>query len=212
MMNWFGSLTEEPLLSTAQSQPASRRVRISVFFSLFIAGVASANPILAPFTLDLGGLAGNFNVMGTTLASGLNYPYGMSFAPNGSLQFGSSVPQTPFGIEGGPSVGSVWMLPAQAGGTFGAPQQVSGSLGGAVTDVRTTPNGITLVDSGAASGRQMTFFNQSFQQIGVLNFNYPTQNWDHSTGMSAAVQQPMDRCGSTLSSAPRPIRQKPTSR
>jgi glucose/arabinose dehydrogenase len=166
--------------------------RILGFLPLYAAatGGVSASAITAPFTLDFGGVGGSSAVMGTTLASGLNYPYGLASGPNGSLLFGSSAPQTSGGIEGGPSVGSVWMLPAQGGGSFGAPQQVIGNLSGAVTDVRATPNGLTLVDSGAASGRQMTFLNQNGQQIGVLNFSYPTQNWEHSAGMSLEVQQP----------------------
>ena len=173
-----------------QQYSTSLRSRNWVFF-LIVLGIrwASASPIPAPFSLDLSGLGGSSSVSGTTLAGGLNYPYGMALAANGSLLFGSSFPQTPNGIEGGPSLGSVWALPAQ-GGSFGAPQQMVGGLNGAVTDVRTTPNGLTLVDSGAASGRQMTFYNQSFQQIGSVNFSYPTQNWDHSTGMSLEVQQP----------------------
>jgi hypothetical protein len=167
------------------------RMWIWVLLCLSVVGVryASAGPI-APFTLNLGGLGGSSSVTGTTLASGLDYPYGMSLATDGSLLFGQSLPQTIFGIEGGPSVGSVWQLPAQGGGSFGAPLQVAGGLNGPVTDVRTTPNGLTLVDSGAASGRQMIFYNSSYQQIGALNFSYPTQNWDHSTGMSLEVQQP----------------------
>jgi hypothetical protein len=177
--------------SIPKHHSTSLRPRMWIYFFLFVVSVrwASASSIIAPFSLDLGGLGGSSSVMGTTWASGLNYPYGLALAPNGSLLFGSSGPQTAGGIEGGPSVGSVWALPAQGGG-FGAVQQVAGGLNGAVTDVRSTPNGLTLVDSGAASGRQMTFYNQSFQQIGVLQFNYPTQNWDHSTGMSLAVQQP----------------------
>jgi hypothetical protein len=102
--------------------------------------------------------------------------------------FGQSVPTTPYGIEGGPSVGSVWVLPKQADGSFGAPQSVINNLSGAVTDVRSS-GGLTLVDSGAASGRTITLYNQSNQQIGSLNFSYPTQNWDHSTGMSLVVPQ-----------------------
>jgi glucose/arabinose dehydrogenase len=160
-----------------------------VILSLAVVPCALASQI-APFSLDLAGLGGSSSVAGTTLASGLNYPYGLSLAPNGSLLFGSSLPRTQYGIEGGPSVGSLWTLPAQGGGAFGAPQQVAGGWSGPVTDVRTTPNGLTLVDTGAASGRQMIFYNQSFQQIGAVSFSYPTQNWDHSTGMSLTVQQP----------------------
>jgi hypothetical protein len=165
--------------------------RILGFLSLCAAtiGCVSANTIMAPFTLDFGGVGGSSSVMGTTLASDLNYPYGLALSSNGSLLFGSSAAQTPGGIEGGPSVGSVWMLPAQGGGTFGAPQQLVGNLSGPTTDVRSTANGLILVDSGAASGRTMTFLNQSGQQTGVLNFSYPTQNWDHSVGMSLEVQQ-----------------------
>jgi len=161
-----------------------------LFLYAAASGCVSGSAITAPFTLDFGGVGGNSSVTGITLASGLNYPYGLALSPNGSLLFGSSAPQTSGGIEGGPSVGSVWMLPAQGGGSFGAPQQLAGSLSGPVTDVRSTANGLTLVDSGAASGRTMTFFNQSGQQIGVLNFSYPTQDWEHSVGMSLEVQQP----------------------
>jgi uncharacterized protein (TIGR03437 family) len=49
---------------------------------------------------------------------------------------------------------------------------------------------LIMVDSGAASDRQITFYNPTFQQIGVVTFAYPTQNWDHSTGMGLEVQQP----------------------
>jgi len=67
-----------------------------------------------------------------------------------------------------------------------------------VTGVRSAPNRLILVDRGAASGRWLTLYRQSFQQIGVLHFSYPTQNWAHSTGMSLAVQQ---RDGSVYPSA-----------
>ncbi len=174
--------------SLAERHFVSRRLRACIFFCLLIAArYALADPV-PPFSLNLSGL-GNFTVTGTTVAGGLNYPYGLALAADGSLLFGSSTPKTSGGIEGGASVGSVWMLPAQ-GGSFGAPRQVIGGLVGPVTAVRSTSSGLTLVESGAASDRRITFYDQSYQQIGALNFSYPTQDWDHSTGMSFAVQQP----------------------
>ncbi len=174
-----------PLLNSAV-----RRWSIWVFLlSVTGAGCAWGDPMSAPFPLNFGGIGGNSSIMGTTLASGLNYPYGLALAPDGSLLVGESAPQTSGGIEGGASLGSVWRIPAQ-GGSFGTPQQVIGGFSGPVTDVRCTPNGLILVDTGAASGRRMIFYNQSFQQVGIVNFSYPTQNWDHSVGMGLEAQQP----------------------
>jgi glucose/arabinose dehydrogenase len=145
---------------------------------------------VTPFNLDLSGFGpAVYTVQSQTIASGLEFPYGMAAIGNGSILFGESTPQTVFGVEGGPSVGSVWMLPKQPDGSFAAPLPVITGLSGPVTDVRVSPDGLILVDSGAASGRSMTLYNSSYQQIGALNFTYPTQNWEHSVGMSAIAPQ-----------------------
>ncbi len=157
---------------------------LALFF-VVLGGAEAGSP--PPFTLDLGGVgASGYTVTATTLATGLNYPYGMAMSQDGSIVFGQSLPLTGGGIEGGPSTGSVWMLPKQADGTFGAPRLLIDNLVGPVTDVRAR-GGLMLVDSGAASGRTMSLYNQSSQQIGLLGFNYPTVDWDHSTGMSLLV-------------------------
>jgi glucose/arabinose dehydrogenase len=179
------------MISFCRSSERSARtpLRLLGFLFLYLAAITSTTATPA-FTLDLSGLGGSQTVVGTTIAGGLNYPYGLALATNGSLLFGSSTPNTAGGVEAGPSSASVWILPAQAGGTFGAAQEVVSGLDGPVTSVRSTPNGLTVVDSGAASGREVTFYNQNFQQIGVLNFSYPNPLWEHSTGVSLAVQQP----------------------
>ncbi len=149
--------------------------------------IAAADPI-APFSLDVS-LLGNPSYTSKTVASGLNFPYGLTTASNGSILFGQTTPLTAGGIEGGPSSGSVWLLPRAGDGSFGAAQQVIGNLTGPVTNVRTAPDGLILVDSGAASGRSLTLYNSGYQQIGALQFSYPTQNWEHSAGMSMVAQQ-----------------------
>jgi hypothetical protein len=157
-------------------------------FVLVALGSATASSI-PPFSLDLSGLGGSgVSVTSTTLASGINFPYGMTFGANGSLLFAQSLPTTSNGIEGGPSIGSLWVLPKQADGSFGTPQQAVNNLNGPATNVRSS-GGITVIDSGAASGRTMTFYNQANQLIGSLNFNYPTQDWEHSVGMSLIVPE-----------------------
>ncbi len=142
-----------------------------------------------PFTFNVSAL-GNYSVTGETIASSLYYPYGMAMTENGSLLYGSSAPTTAGGIEYGASTGSVYMLPSQAGGGFGAPQQLIGGLAGPVTDVRVAPDGTILVDSGAASGRSVTLYNSSGSLLATLNFSYPAQAWEHSTGMSYIQQLP----------------------
>ena len=74
----------------------------------------------------------------------------------------------------------------QTDGSFGAPQQLVNNLSGPVTNVRSNGT-LTVVDSGAASGRTLTLYNGSGQSLGSLNFTYPTQNWEHSVGMSLLV-------------------------
>jgi hypothetical protein len=170
--------------------------RFSIFS--FVCGCTSITAIHAgaisepsPFTLDLSALGGSSMFAGATIASGLNYGYGMAVTSNGSLLFGQNVPLTPFGIEGGAVAGSVWILPMQAGGGYGTPQQVIGGLSGAVTDVRTMADGTILVDSGGGSGRQMTLYNSNYALLGTLGFTYPGSNsWWHSTGMSLATSTP----------------------
>ena len=65
---------------------SSARLWIWVVFLLLVASVtlvrADSTP---PFSLNLGGLGGSFNVAGKTLASGLNYPYGLALTPDGSF-------------------------------------------------------------------------------------------------------------------------------
>lgn len=155
---------------------------------LVFASMAGADPIV-PFALDVN-LLGNPSYSSKVVAGGLHFPYGLAATSNGSILFGQTTPLTPGGIEGGPSSGSVWMLPRAGDGSFGAAQQVIGNLPGVVTNVRTAPDGLVLVDSGAASGRSLTLYNSSYQQIGALQFSYPTQNWEHSAGMSMVSQQP----------------------
>ena len=151
-------------------------------------GIHSQAGPIPPFTPDLSA-AGGAVTSAMTIASGLDFPYGMAVTGDGSLLFGQTDPTSIYGVEGAPSNGSVWLIPKQPGGSFGAPQQVIGNLSGPVTNVRSTPDGLTLVDSGAASGRTMTFYNQNFQQIGAVNFTYPTDDWWHSTGMSLIEPQ-----------------------
>lgn len=151
----------------------------------FYAGMAVPGQAdsIPPFTLNTSAL-GNAQVTATTLATGLPYPYGMAMTANGSLMFGESLPTTSGGIEGGPSLGSVWLMPAQANGSFGPAQQLIGGLGGPVTDVRVAADGTILVDSGAASSRTLTLYNSGGTLLSTMSFSYPTQAWWHSTGMS----------------------------
>ncbi len=165
---------------------APLRRTLPVFLLFALPGAAAGQA--PPFTLDLSELGNGYTVTATTVAAGLNYPYGFALAPDGSILFGESLPTTSGGIEDGPSIGSLWSLPIQPDGSFGAPQQLVNNLAGPVTDVRAI-GGVTLVDSGAASGRTMTFYNPSNQLIGTLTFSYPTQIWDHSTGMSLLVPE-----------------------
>jgi hypothetical protein len=152
-----------------------------------VSGMPQGQAQQPPFNLDLSQLGGNATVVSSTIASGLNYPYGMAFTSNGSILIGQTSPSTSGGIEGGPSTGSVWLLPKRADGSFGPAQQVIGNLGGVVTDVRSSPDGLILVDSGAASGRHMTFFSQTYKQIGDLSFSYSDRFWWHCTGMALIV-------------------------
>src|SRR5271154_792273 len=89
-----------------------------------VAGMAFAGSV-TPFNLDLSGFGPTiYTVQSQTVASGLDYPYGMAAIGNGSILFGESTPKTAGGIEGGPSTGSVWLLPIQPDGSYGAPQPV----------------------------------------------------------------------------------------
>src|SRR5580700_8414984 len=89
-----------------------------------VAGTAFAGSFTS-FNLDLCGFGpAVYSVQSQTVASGLDYPYGMAAIGNGSILFGESTPLTSGGIEGGPSTGSVWLLPIQPNGSYGAPQPV----------------------------------------------------------------------------------------
>jgi hypothetical protein len=153
---------------------------------------------IAPFSLDLAQVGGPSAVSGTVLASGLNFPYGLTASANGSLLFGQSAPTTNSGLDYGlapATTGSVWMLPASGGGSYGLPQQVATGLTGLVTSVQTLSNGALLVDSGAggaggAGTRQMSFYTPAGQSLGAIAFSYPpgsSFNWEHSNGMSLVV-------------------------
>ena len=77
-----------------------------------VAGMAFAGSV-TPFNLDLSGFGPTiYTVQSQTVASGLDYPYGMAAIGNGSILFGESTPKTAGGIEGGPSTGSVWLCGA----------------------------------------------------------------------------------------------------
>src|SRR5262249_46495353 len=55
------------------------------------------------------------------------------------------------------------------------------------TNIRRMSNGTILVDSGAASGRTMSFYDSSYTLLGTVGFTYPAGEWWHSTGMSLVV-------------------------
>jgi glucose/arabinose dehydrogenase len=145
---------------------------------------------IPPFTLDLSTLGSSSAVSGSTIAGGLDFPYGLAAMNDGSILFGESNPTTQYGIEGAPSTGSVWILPKHADGSFGAAQQVIGSLKGPVTSVQAGPDGMVVVESGALSDRTMSFYNQNFQSLGNVQFSYPTYAWWHPTGVSLVAPQP----------------------
>jgi glucose/arabinose dehydrogenase len=156
--------------------------QLGLFGSLVIfCGALWAQNPPPPFIPDVTGFSNNTTVAASTVATALDYPYGMVRTSAGIL-VGQTSPNTPGGIEGGPSTGSVWLIP-----TRGPAQQVISNLGGVVTAVRASRDGLILVDSGAGSGRHMTFYNQNFQQIADVTFQYSDPAWDHSTGMSFVV-------------------------
>jgi glucose/arabinose dehydrogenase len=158
----------------------------SLFTVLLAVASAQAGDI-APFALNLPN--GGGSVSGTTIASGLDFTYGMTMLPDGSIAFGSNAPTTPFGISAGPSVGSIWILPKDANGSFGAPYQAVSNMSGTVTNIRNV-GGLTVVDAGSASTRTMNFYDQNFNSLGAVSFSYPTEAWWHSTGMSVIDPQP----------------------
>jgi glucose/arabinose dehydrogenase len=156
--------------------------------SIFLALAVSAyGGTIAPFDLALPNGAGS--VSGTTIASGLDFTYGMALLPDGSLVYGSNAPTSPYGIAAGPSNGSIWVLPKETDGSFGAPYEAVANAGGVVTNIRNAGN-LTVVDSGAASTRTMSFYDQNFNLLGSVSFNYPNPYWEHSTGMSLISPQP----------------------
>ncbi len=146
---------------------------------------ALAGPIV---NLDLSVL-GPAAYSARSVATGLNYPYGMATISNGSIIFGQSIPQSPFGVEGGPSLGTVWLAPKLADGSFGAPQQVISGLAGPVTNIRTSPDGMLVVDAGGASARTMSIYDSNYQLKGTVSFSYPNPGWWHSTGQSVIAPQ-----------------------
>ena len=155
--------------------------------SCLAAFTATAGTV-SPFSLDLSALGGSAAFHGTTVASGLDFPYGMALTPNGSILWGKNTPLTIYGIEA-PVTSALMVLARNADGSFAAPQQIAGNINGPITNIRGV-NGLTVVDAGAASGRTMTFYDQNFNQTGSVAFSYATQDWWHSTGMSAIAQQP----------------------
>jgi hypothetical protein len=130
-----------------------------------------------------------------TIASGLNFEYGLATTANGSIVFGQSLPTSSVGLLyglGPATTGSVWIEPKMPDGTLGAPQKIVDGLAGVVTDVRTLSNGDILVDSGAggaggAGTRLMSFYTQAGTPLGSMSFSYPSGGWEHSTGMSFVV-------------------------
>jgi glucose/arabinose dehydrogenase len=159
--------------------------RLLIIFLSLAAATALAGTI-APFALNL---PGGGSVPGTTIASGLDFTYGMAMLPDGSLVFGSNAPTSPFGIAAGPAAGSLWILPKGSDGSFGAPYEAVSNLSGIVTNIRNV-DGLTVVESGAASSRTMNFYDQNLNPLGAVSFTYPSQAWWHSTGMSVISPQP----------------------
>ena len=166
---------------------------------LAVLSIAAAAParadLIAPFTLNLSQLGGSASYSGLTIASGLNFEYGLSTTANGSIVFGQSTPTSSVGLlygNGPDTTGSVWIEPKLPDGSFGAPQKIVDGLTGVVTDVRTLSNGYLLVDSGAGGAggsgtRVMSFYTQTGTLVGSMNFTYPSGGWEHSTGMSYVV-------------------------
>lgn len=154
---------------------------------------------IAPFTLNFSQAGGPSALAGTTLASGLNFPYELAVANDGSLLFGQTTTTYPYGLsygEGFFSTGSAWELPSQGNGSFGSPVAVSGSFSGIATSVKTLSNGVLLVDNGSADEsvggtRVMNFVSPAGQTIGSITFAYPASCsevcWDHGNGMSLVV-------------------------
>jgi hypothetical protein len=142
----------------------------------------------APFTINLAGLGGGA-VSGVTIASGLNYPYGMAVTASGNVLFGQSNPSTAGGIEGGPSTGSVSSITPLGNGTYSAPAQLVGGFSGPAQSVSVlnTPQGQDLVvDSGASSGRTITIYNAANAQIGQIQFTYAS-GYEHNTGVDTVL-------------------------
>ena len=169
--------------------------KLLLLLSIVYAPTITAS-IVSPFTLDFSTFGGPAALQGTTLAGGLNFPYGFARLPDGSLLYGQSLPTSAVGLyygNGPATTGSVWMQAAQPGGTFAAPQKIIDGLAGVVTDVRTFADGTILVDSGNGNpnNRTMSFFSSTGQPKGALAFTYPGGGWEHSTGMSL-VQQNSD--------------------
>jgi hypothetical protein len=131
--------------------------RLGVLFCTLVApfmaaSASSIDPLTAaPFTINLAGLGGGA-VSGTTIASGLNYPYGIAVAAIGNILFGQSNPSTNGGIEGGPSTGSVSSITPLGNGAYSAPAQLTGGLSGpaqSVNVLNTAQGQDLVVDSGA---------------------------------------------------------------
>jgi len=112
-------------------------------------------------------------ISGTTIASGLNYPYGMAVTTDGNIPFGESNPLIPSGIDGGPSTGSVSSITPLRSGTYGTPNQLAGGFSGpaqSVSVLNMSQGQGLVVDSGASSGR--TIANAADAQIGQIQFTY----------------------------------------
>jgi hypothetical protein len=163
-------------------------------FSFVLANVTWA----APFTLDFSQVGGPSAVPGTVLATGLNFSYGLSVSPNGSLLFGQTTTTYPVGLLygwGPQATGSAWQLPSLGNGSFGAPVQVGSNFAGVVTSVKALSDGVLVVDSGAGAAggtgnRVMSFVSPGGTTIGSIDFTFPsgsTFNWEHSNGMSLVV-------------------------
>ncbi len=158
---------------------------------------AFAAPI-APFTLNFSQAGGPGSVSGTVLDTGLDFSYGLSVGPGGSLLFGQTTTTNPAGLvygTGPQATGSAWQLPGLGNGAFGAPTQVAGSFAGMVTSVKSLSDGVMVVDSGAGAAggtgtRTMSFVSPGGATIGSIAFTYPSAiapSWEHSNGMSLVV-------------------------
>lgn len=167
-----------------------------------IGSMAQGSIIGAPFTLDLSQAGGPAAAQGTIIASGLNFPYELSVASDGSLLFGQTTTTNLYGLSygwGQLSTGIAYKLPNLGNGSFGSPVALSEGFSGLVTSVKPLSDGVLVVDSGAAGGgdqggtgnRAINFVSPNGQTIGSISFSYPPgcswACWEHGNGMSLVV-------------------------